>query len=84
MQTLENLRRIRAGDPATFDQLLGGLTQQPGLYQAYITHEIGRRYERGLKRFEELTALEKYSMGLPLTPQERAHLANRQRRPVEG
>ncbi len=64
--------------------MLGGLAQQPGLYQAFISHENGRRYERGLTRWEELTALEKWSTGLPLTPQERAHLANRQRRPVEG
>ena len=84
MRTLANLRRVRQRDPDSFDAMLGGQTQDPGLLQAFIVHENGRRYERGLKPFGELTALEKYSMSLPLTEQERSHLANRRRRPVEG
>ena len=83
-RTLENLRRVREQDTASFDQMLGGITQDPNLVQAYIDHENGRRYQRGLKKHQDLTALERYSMNLPLTDAQRRELANRRRRPVEG
>jgi hypothetical protein len=84
MRMLENLRRIRGEDRDSFDAMLGGQTQDPNVVRAYIDHENGRRYERGLKPIESLTALERWSMALPLSGQQRRHLANRQRRPVEG
>ena len=84
MRMLENLRRIRGEDTASFDAMLGGQTQDPQLVRAYIDHENGRRYDRGLKPMNALTALERWSMGLQLSEKERKHLANRQRRPVEG
>ena len=84
MRMLENLRCIRGEDTATFDAMLGGQTQDPNLVRAFIDHENGRRYERGLKPMHALTALERWSMNLPLNQRERTHLAQRQRRPVEG
>ena len=84
MRMLENLRRSRGEDAASFDAMLGGQTQDPDLVRAYIDHENGRRYDRGLKPMNALTALERWSMGLELSEAQRKHLANRQRRPVEG
>ena len=84
MRMLENLRRIRGEDRDSFDAMLGGQTQDPNVVRAYIDHENGRRYERGLKPMESLTALERWSMALPLSGQQRRHLSSRQRRPVEG
>ena len=69
MRLLGNLQDIRERDPASFDQMLGGQTQAPGLVRAFVDHANGRRYERGLKPEGELTALERYSMRLPLHPQ---------------
>ena len=66
LKILEHLRGIRQQDPASFDAMLGGVTQERNLLAAFIDHRYGRRYQRGLKREEELTGLERYSMGLPL------------------
>ena len=62
--------------------MLGGQTQAPGLVQAFIHHENGRRYERGLKPESELTSLERYSMGFPLNTRQHAELRAPRRRPI--
>ena len=59
------------------------MTQDPLLVRAFIDHENGRRYERGLKRISDMTPLEKMSGGHPMTQRERRYLSDRQRRPVE-
>ena len=77
LRMLEHLRSIRGEDAASFDAMLGGVSQRPGLVRVFIDHENGRRYERGLKLISEMTPLEKLSGGHPMSQRERQHLACR-------
>ena len=79
-QILARLREVRQQDAPTFDALLGGQTQDPQLVQAYIDHENGRRYSRGLRPMANLTALERQSMGLALSPSQFAEMMRRDER----
>ena len=86
LRMLENLRKIRQEDTASFDAMLGGITQDPNMVHAYVDHANGRRYYRGLKHINDLTPLERYSTAetqdrRPLTASDTRRLA-RQNRPM--
>ena len=68
---------MRENDPATFDHLLGGQTQDPSLRQAFIIDANGRFQFRGFKPIEDFTALERESAQLPLSEKQQRELARR-------
>ena len=74
---------MRREDTASFDTLVEGHSIPHGYVEAYIDHKTQGRVYQGYKHVNDLTGLNKYSMGLPMTRKERREVATQLGRPIE-